>query len=91
LPILEAMACRTPVIAAPAGAAPEIVGRGGGYLVPAEDPQAMADRVVEICQMKEGEWRSLSDVALATARAHSWDSAAAAFESTLAQAIRDQA
>ena len=33
LPILEAMACRTPVIATPAGAAPEILKDGGGILV----------------------------------------------------------
>ncbi len=31
LPILEAMACRTPVISTPAGAAPEILSLGGAY------------------------------------------------------------
>lgn len=30
LPILEAMACKTPVIATPAGAAPELIANGGG-------------------------------------------------------------
>ena len=34
LPLLEAMACRTPVIATPAGAAPEVCAGGGGILVP---------------------------------------------------------
>jgi glycosyltransferase involved in cell wall biosynthesis len=42
LPILEAMACRTPVIGTPAGAAPELIERGGGMLIPMEDPPAMA-------------------------------------------------
>ena len=32
LPILEAMACRTPVIGTPAGAAPELLGDGRGIL-----------------------------------------------------------
>jgi glycosyltransferase involved in cell wall biosynthesis len=42
LPILEAMACRTPVIGTPAGAAPELLSRGGGILITTEDPAAMA-------------------------------------------------
>ena len=48
LPVLEAMACRTPVIAAPAGAAPELLSTGGGVLVPPENPQAMADEIVKL-------------------------------------------
>ena len=42
LPILEAKACRTPVVATPAGAAPELLSSGGGILVPHDDPAAMA-------------------------------------------------
>jgi len=42
LPILEAMACRTPVIGTPAGPAPELLGAGGGILVRPEDPADMA-------------------------------------------------
>ena len=34
LPLLESMACRTPVIATPAGAAPELCAGGGGITVP---------------------------------------------------------
>ena len=51
LPILEAMACRTPVIGTPAGAAPELLEGGGGILVPMEDPQAMADAILKVCAM----------------------------------------
>jgi glycosyltransferase involved in cell wall biosynthesis len=36
LPMLEAMACRTPVIAVPVGAAPDLLATGAGELVPAE-------------------------------------------------------
>src|SRR5205814_2007391 len=66
LPILEAMACRTPVIATPAGAAPELLAGGGGILVPHENPQAMADAIIKVCSMADHDWRRLSDAAYAT-------------------------
>ena len=52
LPILEAMACRTPVLGTPAGAALELLVDGAGILVPREDPDAMARAIVEVCQME---------------------------------------
>jgi len=43
LPVAEAMACGTPVIATRAGALPEVVGEDGtGILVPPADPPALA-------------------------------------------------
>jgi glycosyltransferase involved in cell wall biosynthesis len=86
LPILEAMACRTPVIATPAGAAPELVGQGGGLLVAPEDSGAMADAIVAIARMPESEWRVLSDCAHSTATRYTWDHAADAFEHALVRA-----
>lgn len=83
LPILEAMACRTPVIATPAGAAPELLAKGGGILVPPENPEAMAEAIIKICSFPEAEWRALSDKALATATGFTWDDAAELFEATL--------
>src|SRR5205085_3036499 len=72
LPILEAMACRTPVIGTPAGAAPELV-PDGGFLVPHENPSAMADAIVRISGMDNGEWRALSEKAWKTASRYTWD------------------
>jgi glycosyltransferase involved in cell wall biosynthesis len=83
LPLLEASACRTPVIAAPAGAAPEILAKGGGILVPPESPQAIADAIVKICSLPEAEWVALSDKALAAAQGFTWDDAARMFEEAL--------
>jgi len=40
--LVEAMLCRTPVIATALGAAPEILGEEAGWLVPPEDPEALA-------------------------------------------------
>jgi glycosyltransferase involved in cell wall biosynthesis len=83
LPVLEAMACRTPVIGTPAGAAPELIGKGGGLLVPAEDPPAMAEAIRKVCALTDDEWRSLSTAARATATGFTWEDATTMFEETL--------
>jgi glycosyltransferase involved in cell wall biosynthesis len=84
LPILEAMACRTPVIGTPAGAARELIGQGGGILVANEDVPAMAQAIVRLVEMTDSQWRELSDAAYRTATAYSWDNATDRFE----QAVR---
>jgi glycosyltransferase involved in cell wall biosynthesis len=87
LPILEAMACRTPVVGTPAGAAPELLEAGGGMLIPMEDPQAMADAMLKVCAMPETDWLGLSDAAYATASRYTWDDATDAFEAALHSAL----
>jgi glycosyltransferase involved in cell wall biosynthesis len=91
LPILEAMGCRTPVIAARAGAAPELLADGGGLLVDTEDAEAMAAAIVKICSLSPHEWRQLSDLALMTAQRHTWEAATGHFEAGLERAMRRQA
>lgn len=83
LPILEAMACRTPVIATPTGAAPELVGQGGGILVNHENPGAIADAILRIGRMTDSQWRAMSDCAFSTARRFTWDDATDRFEAAL--------
>lgn len=83
LPLLEASACRTPVIATPAGAAPEVLANGGGVLVPTEDPGALAEAIVKVCSLPDDEWRQLSEKALAAAARRSWDDASRLFEEAL--------
>jgi len=46
---IEAMACRTPVLASTAGAIPEITA-GFARLLPPDDPQAWADAIVDLIQ-----------------------------------------
>jgi glycosyltransferase involved in cell wall biosynthesis len=47
--LLEGMAARLPVVTTPAGDAPQLVRNGvSGYVVPFDDPQAMAARLVEL-------------------------------------------
>lgn len=90
LPILEAMACRTPVIGTPAGAARELLARGGGILVPMEDPPAMAREIVRICEMGDTQWRALSDAAHANATGYTWADATDIFERALRRAVSDR-
>jgi glycosyltransferase involved in cell wall biosynthesis len=75
LPILEAMACRTPVIGVPVGAAPELLADGGGTLVPPESPEAMAAAIVALCRAPAEDWRRASARAHARAHGYSWDDA----------------
>jgi glycosyltransferase involved in cell wall biosynthesis len=87
LPILEAMACRTPVIATPAGAAPELIQQGGGILVPPEDPMAIAKAIVNLCTQTLPQWQALSETAYQTASRYSWDDATTLFEAAVETAV----
>ncbi len=90
LPILEAMACRTPVVATPTGAAPELLAEGGGVIVPSEDPAAMARELVRMASLGDASWRALSDRAHRTAHGYSLDDATRRMEQALetARALR---
>jgi glycosyltransferase involved in cell wall biosynthesis len=46
--VLEAMSFGVPVLATRVGGIPEIIGDGNGVLVEPDDPQALADRIVEL-------------------------------------------
>lgn len=87
MPILEAMACRTPVIGTPTGAAPELLTSGAGMLVKLEDPSDMARAIEQICKLSDAEWRAMSDAAYARATAYTWDDATDLFEAALQTAI----
>lgn len=87
LPILEAMACRTPVIGTPVGAAPELLTNGAGLLVQPEDPHDMAKAIEHIYELSDSEWRRISDTAYAQATSYTWDDATDLFEEALHTAI----
>jgi glycosyltransferase involved in cell wall biosynthesis len=87
LPILEAMACRTPVVAAPAGAAPEILQGGGGLLLPSSEVAPMADGIERLLAMPAARWRAMSEQARAVAVRHGWGESVNLFEATLQRAV----
>ncbi|MGI0489149.1 glycosyltransferase family 4 protein [Pantanalinema rosaneae CENA516] len=90
LPILEAMACRTPVIGTPAGAAPELLADGAGILVNMDDPEDMAQAIERICQLSNAEWQALSDRAYDRASHYTLEDATDRFEAALYRAIEKQ-
>ncbi len=83
LPILEAMACHTPVIGVPIGAAPELLVDGAGLLVGAGDAalteqelvQDMAHAIVALCQQPASVWQHMSQRAYVKSHSYSWDDA----------------
>jgi glycosyltransferase involved in cell wall biosynthesis len=87
LPLLEAMACRTPVIGAPAGAAPELLAGGGGVLLSSANAGEMGEAIVRIARMPDAEWRAMSDLAFETATRYTWDDATALLEEELSAAL----
>jgi O-antigen biosynthesis alpha-1,2-mannosyltransferase len=73
LPLVEAMACGAPVVAANAGSAPEVTG-GAAVLVDPADPDAIATGLGEAVERRD-ELRALG---LQRAQAFSWDAVARA-------------
>jgi glycosyltransferase involved in cell wall biosynthesis len=81
LPILEAMACRTPVVATRAGAAPELV-PGSGYLAD-HTVDDLVKGVTHFLDMPPDEWAARSEAAYRRATARSWTDAAREFIAAL--------
>jgi glycosyltransferase involved in cell wall biosynthesis len=96
LPILEAMACRTPVISTATGAAPEILRHGGGVVLQEQSPALMAEALVDIVSRSGEAWRAMSDAAYQTITrglwvegakdGYTWDDASRLFEQALENA-----
>lgn len=82
LPLVEAMACGSPVVAANEGSAPEVTG-GAAVLVDPDDPDAIGAGLAEAVERGE-ELRALG---LERARAFSWDAVAEATVEVYREAI----
>jgi glycosyltransferase involved in cell wall biosynthesis len=83
LPMLEAMACRTPVVATPTGIAPLLAEQGGLRLTAQEDPRELAHRIQNILELPADNWSVLSQQARATALQYDMETAALQFERAL--------
>jgi glycosyltransferase involved in cell wall biosynthesis len=81
------MACRTPVIAVPIGAAQDLLGDGTGVLVAKESPEAMAAAIVALCRQSADQWECASERAYRRAHGYSWDDATTRIIEVL---LRDQ-
>lgn len=86
LPLLEAMACRTPVIATRAGAAPELIALGGGVMVEDWNSDTMAASILRSLTIPEEKWQLMSQIARSTTSGYTWDDATLLLEKALSQA-----
>lgn len=83
LPILEAMACRTPVIATPAGASPELLSQGGGILLNDYQPENMAKAIIQLTNLSIQDWEIMSNQAHQSVIQYTWDDATTLLEKAL--------
>ncbi len=87
LPAMEAMACRTPIVATRTGWPEEAIETGkNGVLVDIDDVAALADGVEWILSRSAAEWQVLSNNAYETASRGSWAESAKLFEAALIRA-----
>lgn len=87
LPILEAMSCRTPVIATPAGAAPLLVNNENGILLNSYQSEDLAKAILHINSLSNDKWTELSNNSYKMAQLFSWDKSGKAFEDALLACI----
>lgn len=89
LPAMEAMACRTPVVATRTGWPEDAIrDNHNGYLVDINDAMAIADRSTSILSMDDDAWQAMSLAAHTTATAGSWEQSTRQFEEALSTCIR---
>ncbi|MEO9576775.1 MAG: glycosyltransferase family 4 protein [Tateyamaria sp.] len=87
LPIIEAMACRTPVISTRVGGAEDVITDGvNGCLVDIDDWNTMATRAIDVLNGPTGDWLKMSQAAHEAVSGHTWSDAVDVFEAALGQA-----
>lgn len=89
LPAMEAMACRTPVVATRTGWPADAVKTGrNGVLVDVDDVAGLALGLDWVLSLPDADWRQVSANAHGTATPSSWEESAKKFEAALMHACR---
>ncbi len=92
LPVLEAMACRCPVVSTAVGGPLDLITNGKeGFVVPVGEAAAIAQKLEQVLSFSEAEWLEMSLAAYRKATSYSWSDATDRFEAViealLAQAV----
>ncbi len=91
LTVLEAMACRTPVVSTKCGGPEDIITDGkNGYLCDVNDIDALTRAVLKLFDFNEVDWLKFSNAAYKHAHRYTWDDAATLFESDLINAVTSE-
>lgn len=86
LPILEAMACRTPVVSTRTGCAEDVIENGrNGYTVDINDVDGLATGILDILSLSPEKWKEMSEFAHQKAHEYSWQDAGALLEKALVE------
>ena len=89
LPAMEAMACRTPVVATKTGWPEEAINNGiNGYLVEVDDVDALVQSVSRILELDDVAWHEMSEAAFLTVADSTWTRSCAQFEAVLRRACQ---
>lgn len=84
LPILEAMSCRTPVVATRVGCATDVIKDGeNGYAVDINDTEDLARRVIEVLSLDAENWHIMSEHAHKAAVGYNWSESGDLFEKAI--------
>jgi hypothetical protein len=57
-------------------------------MAPVGNSEQLSQRIVEVCQSSDAQWKAMSDAAYATATSYTWDDATDRFEAALAKAVK---
>lgn len=88
LPILEAMACRCPVVSTDVGVARSAIEPGvSGHVVPPGDAEGLVRGLEAVLALDDAAWRRASEAAYRHTHAYSWDDATDRFEAALRRAV----
>lgn len=87
LPVLEAMACRTPVIGTAAGAGEDYISDKTGALVDGS-VESFVEQITRFAAMDESEWQRLSEGARRRVEGYTWDDGGRLLEGFLQRALQ---
>lgn len=88
LPVMEAMACRTPIVSTKTGWPIESITDGyNGYLVNIDDVDAMVSSVLLILTSSNQEWLNFSNNAFNTIENSTWENSVKLLEQALSRAV----
>jgi glycosyltransferase involved in cell wall biosynthesis len=84
LPLVEAMACRCPVVSTRVGGAMDLIQPGvNGYLAAVGEIDQLAEGLEKVLSCSDREWRSMSDAAYQKVIEYTWEDATDRLEAVL--------